>query len=421
MVETSCNIEQCSLNKGSEITSEIRQNISSFFIVRTEIDNVMNPRNKLLLPLLLFIYFQANSLPGNYFTSDNYRRLAKAYNSLSRAEWPLPGNIQTLKAGESSGDVIKVKNYLRATGDLRGVNRGYLNQHSFDKRLAEAVKSFQSRHGLKADGIIGPNTLEKMNVPLKYRLNQLQVNMERMKNMPEDFGERYIVVNIPSFFLEYYERNALVISMNVVVGDIDNYTPTLQDTMTYIVFNPTWNVPEKIAKKEILPQLQSDPGYLLKNDYVLLKGSYTSKDTLNPEEINWSEYSEDNFPFSIVQLPGEKNALGRMKFMFPNYFDVYLHDTPGGQAFSLERRDLSHGCVRLEKPEELAGILLDGQLNRDEMSYLLSEKKTKNVKLNKPVVVHLMYQTAWIDNKGRLNFRDDIYDMDNAATSMVKR
>jgi murein L,D-transpeptidase YcbB/YkuD len=344
----------------------------------------------------------------------NYRRLEKAYNSLSRSEWPLPGEVPLLKQGDKASPVLKLKNYLRATGDLRG-NRSYFASSLFDQRLTRAVSKFQARHGLKPDGIVGKNTLEKMNVPLSYRLKQLQVNIERLKTLPEDFGERFIIVNIPAFFLEYYERGRVKTGMNVVVGDIENYTPVLQDTMSYIVFNPSWNVPVSIATKELLPAAQADPGYFEKNNYAVLKGSYTSKDTIDPKTVNWQEYSEENFPFSIIQKPGPDNALGRIKFMFPNNFDIYLHDTPSNQAFNLEKRDLSHGCIRLEKPVELAKILLSGQMDPEEINELLSEEESKTVRLDNKVVVHLVYQTAWIDEEGRLQFRDDIYEIDKAS------
>jgi murein L,D-transpeptidase YcbB/YkuD len=352
--------------------------------------------------------------------NENYRKLEKAYNYLSRSEWPLPGEMPSLKLNDSSSSVLKIKSYLKATGDLRG-NRVYLASAVFDKRLANAVMAFQARHGLAPDGIVGKNTLEKMNVPLSYRLQQLIVNMERLKTLSGDFGERFIVVNIPAFFLEYYEKGRPRLTMNVVVGDIENYTPVLQDTMSLIVFNPVWNVPFSIATKEILPEAKSDAGYFDKNNYVVLKGSYTSKDTIDPENVNWEELSEENFTFFIVQKPGKSNALGRIKFIFPNNFAVYLHDTPSDQAFKNERRDFSHGCIRLEKPVELADILLYGQLAPEEITDILSREETETFKLDNKVVVHLVYQTAWVDDEGRLQFRDDIYDIDKSAVSELKK
>jgi murein L,D-transpeptidase YcbB/YkuD len=326
----------------------------------------------------------------------------------------LPGDLPLLKQSDNNSSVLKIKNYLRATGDLKG-NRAYFRSTLFDDRLTKAVNSFQSRHGLKPDGIVGKNTLEKMNVPLDHRLQQLKVNLERLRELQEDFGERYIIVNIPAFFLEYYENGRLRLGMNVVVGDIENYTPVMQDTMSYIVFNPAWNVPAKITTRELLPEAQADAGYFEKNNYAVLKGSYTSKDTIDPQTVRWQDYSEDNFPFSIVQLPGKNNALGRIKFMFPNKSDIYLHDTPSNEAFRLEKRDLSHGCIRLEKPVELADILLKGQLTPEEIDDILDQEETKTVKLDNKVIVHLLYQTAWVDNSGRLQFRDDIYCLDNVA------
>jgi murein L,D-transpeptidase YcbB/YkuD len=352
--------------------------------------------------------------PAYIPASENYRKLERALNYLSRSEWPLPGEVPVLKQTDKNNAVLKIKKYLKATGDLRG-NRTYMASPVFDERLAKAVGSFQERHGLKADGIVGRNTLEKMNVSLDYRIKQLAANLERMKMLPGDFGERFIIVNIPAFYLEYYERGRMQTRMNVVVGDIENYTPVMQDTMSYIVFNPSWNVPVKIATKEIIPEAQTDPGYFDKNNYSVLKGSYTSKDTIDPKTVSWQDFPEENFPFSIVQKPGPDNALGRVKFVFPNKLDIYLHDTPSNQAFRLERRDLSHGCIRLEKPLELAGILLAGQMDQEEIDEIIKSEETKAVKLDKKVVVHLLYQTAWIDNEGRLQLRDDIYELDKLA------
>lgn len=350
----------------------------------------------------------------------DYYRLLRAYNSLLRSEWPLPGKLPAMKLNDKKEPVIKLKEYLRATGDLRG-RRAYMSAAVYDSRLEKAVKRFQSRYGLKPDGIAGKMTIEEMNVPLSYRLNQMEVNLERLKSVPKYMGDRYIVVNIPAFHMQYYDKGRPRLDMNVVVGDIENYTPVMQDTMRYIVFNPPWNVPESIAIKEILPEVKSDPGYLSRHNYIILKGAYNSTDTINPEEMDWSEVSEDNFPYSIVQKPGKDNALGRIKFMFPNHLNIYLHDTPAGQMFKLEKRDLSHGCIRLEKPVELADILLSGQMDPEGIQDLLDSEETKNIKLDKKVVVYLLYQTAWIDNAGALQFRDDIYEIDSKAVAQLKK
>ncbi|HLN54590.1 MAG TPA: L,D-transpeptidase family protein [Bacteroidales bacterium] len=352
---------------------------------------------------------------------DNTRKLNQAMRKLARKEWPLPGATGSLRLNDSTEAVIRLKKYLLATGDLYDVNRRYLFIPVFDEKLEEAVKNFQVRHGLNPDGIAGEYTLQSMNVPVSERLEQIEANIIRMQDLPADWGDRYIVVNIPGYVMEYYDEGRLATRMNVVVGELENYTPTFQDTMSYIVFNPEWNVPVSIAVKEIVPEVKSDPGYLAKHHYVILKGSQDKPDTIPPEDINWDELTEENFPVRIVQLPGKWNSLGRMKFMFPNNYNIYLHDSPSEQLFTYEKRAFSHGCIRLENPMELAEILLSGQMKPDEIKKILDQDKTTSVPLKNKVVVHLIYETAWVDREGRLNFREDIYGLDKQTVSEIKQ
>lgn len=355
-----------------------------------------------------------------YSFSTGFQKLNSAMRKLSRKDWPLPGLAEVVKLNDSSEAVLKIKAYLKSTGDLRNVKRSYLNSPIFDKKLEEAVMKFQTRHGLETDGIAGKKTMEEMNVPLSERLNQIKANIERMKNLPQDPGDRYIIVNIPGFEMEYSEEGITRLKMNVVVGEIENYTPVLHDTMTYIVFNPTWNVPLSIAIKEIVPEVKNDPEYLAEHNYVLLNGGYDSSDTISQEDVDWDEMTEENFPISIVQLPGETNSLGRIKFMFPNNLAIYLHDTPSNQLFKHEKRAFSHGCVRLEKPFELAELLLEDQMEFEEMQEILKNEETVSVPLKHKVVVHITYQTAWIDEEGLLHFRDDVYDLDKQTLSETR-
>ena len=353
---------------------------------------------------------------------ESYYKLLNAYNNLSafpETKWPLPGHLPVLKRKDRKESIPRVKGFLSATGDLNSGDSSYLTSPVFDKKLENAVRQFQQRHGLKSDGIIGETTLAEMNIPLKYRLNQLLVNIDRIRFLPADFGKRYIIVNLPGYFLEYYENDKLKLPMNVVVGKIENYTPVLKDTMSYIVFNPDWNIPNSIATDEMLPKIKSDSTYLKRNNYILLRGSYKSTDTVNPGTVKWKDITADNFPFSIIQLPGDNNALGRIKFMFPNNYDIYLHDTPANNLFNYENRAFSHGCIRVENPEALANTLLDGQLNPREIEEILEDKKTKSVVLEKKVMVHFLYQTAWIDKNDQLQFRKDIYDIDRKSISLL--
>ncbi len=353
---------------------------------------------------------------------ESYYKLLDAYNYMSginKEEWILPGYFPLLRPDDSSEYVLDLKVFLQASGDLIPPETEYMESAVFDQRLEYAVKQFQERHGLKADGLVGNMTLNEMNVPLEHSLNQLLVNIDRIRFLPSNLGRRYIIVNIPGYFLEYYENDKLKLTMNVVVGKIENYTPVLKDTMSYIVFNPDWNIPYSIATEEMLPIIKSDTTYLTRNNYVLLRGTYESTDTVNPGEVDWSEITPDDFPFSIIQKPGYDNALGRIKFMFPNNYSIYLHDIPADEDFQYEKRDFSHGCIRLEKPVELAKILLEGQLEPQEIQNILISEETEVVILEKKVLVHFMYKTAWVDNNYKLQFRRDIYDIDRKSISLL--
>lgn len=375
------------------------------------------------LPILL-----EEALSGNSITStldelrphhDIYYRLIDAYHNMAVKPWNVPGKIPKLKKGVKSKSVPRIKQFLHETGDLVNSDSIYLSSLLFDAELEQAVIMFQKRHGLDADGITGEMTSEAMNVPYRYRLDQVLVNIDRVRSLPNNMGDRFIIVNIPGYFLEYYEHDSLKLAMDVVVGELENYTPILKDTMSYIVFNPSWNVPFSIATEEMLPEIKEDPDYLSKNNYILLKGSYESSDTLDPETIKWRKITPEEFPFSIIQKPGENNALGRIKFMFPNNYDIYLHDTPADHLFIYQKRDFSHGCIRLEKPVELAKIILENQLSPEELEELLSSDETTEVPLDKKVAVHFTYQTAWIDKQGKLNFRDDIYEIDSHSIALL--
>ncbi len=350
---------------------------------------------------------------------EQYKLLKDAFLRLSEtsktSKWPLPGNLGVLKQNYSSPEVINLKKFLAATGDLYIDDSLYLNSTEFDNRLSHAVENFQKRHGLKADGIVGKNTLAEMNKPLSYRLNQIRLNMDRLRWMPQNMHNRDVIVNIPDFTLQYFENGRLSKKMNVVVGKIEKYTPALKDTMTYIVFNPTWNVPRSIATEEMLPKIKKDSTFLSRNNFMLLRGAYDSSDTVDQITVDWENITAENFPFSIVQKPGKYNSLGRIKFMLPNNYSIYLHDTPANYLFDKTQRDFSHGCIRLEKPVELAETILEGQMTPEEIRKTLAAKKTENVVLDHPVAVHVIYQTAWVDDSGNLQFRKDIYGFDEIS------
>ncbi len=308
---------------------------------------------------------------------EKYALLKKTFGELHAAgskEWPLPGNLKTLKENDSGQQVVRLKKYLLATGDLQNKDSAYISTPRFDRQLSEAVRKFQQRHGLKPDGIVSNATLQQMNIPLSARIDQIRINLDRIRWLPETFGKNYAIINIPSFSFRYYENGQPGLAMNVVVGKNENYTPILNDSLSSIIFNPSWNVPSSIAKRELLPKQKDDPDYFSKHHYILLKGSYAGKDTIDPGEVDWDTVSEKNFPYFIVQKPGKDNPLGKIEFLMTNQYNIYLHDTPARYLFSKNQRDFSHGCIRLEKPEELAHLLLKGKHPQDSIRKWLSKK-----------------------------------------------
>ncbi|RQD74287.1 MAG: murein L,D-transpeptidase, partial [Halanaerobium sp. MSAO_Bac5] len=278
-----------------------------------------------------------------------------------------------------------------------------------------AVREFQVNHGLNDDGIVGPKTIEALNIPYDKRVQQIIINMERWRWLPRDLGDKYIYVNISDYSLNVYENNNIIMDMKTIVGNEQRKTPVFSDRIRYLVFNPYWYVPKSIAVEDILPSIQEDIAYLEENNYSVF--AYNSNNTLSrveAEEINWQEIDEDNFDFLIRQDPGDNNSLGRVKFMFPNRFSVYLHDTPSRYLFDETERGFSSGCIRIEKPIELALYLLKDQeeWDRESIEEIMQIDNEETIYLNEPFPIYLQYNTAWVDNIGNLNFRKDIYDRD---------
>lgn len=356
--------------------------------------------------------------PQNHQYNQMRYKLAELIEVQKNGGWPLPGFFETLEAGDSSTHIVAVRKLLQATGDLQSKDADSLSP-VFDEKLEGSVVAFQKRHGLKPDGIIGKRTQDEMNKSVGYRIGQLIVNLERMRWLPHLHDKEYLVVNIPEFVLRTYKNNKPKDQMNVVVGNVKNHTPILLNTIKYIVFNPTWNVPPSIVRNEMVAKMKSDSGYLEKNQYVLLKGSYLSRDTVNPADVDWTKIGADNFPYHVVQKPGSINALGKVKFLFPNDQNIYLHDTPSKYHFQHYERGYSHGCVRLQEPERLALRLLEKQIPEDELREIIAGGKTTTVELRHKPIIYFTYQTTWVDDDEQVNFRKDIYKFDEMMMEML--
>ncbi len=317
-----------------------------------------------------------------------------------------PGPI--LKPGMSGQRVVALRARLEATGDLPAENAG---SPTFDTAVEQGVEAFQARHNLDVDGKVGKGTLAAMNVPVQARIDQIRVNLERARWVLHRLPEDFILVDIAGFGVSYFRAGVPVWQVRSQVGKTYRKTPVFRAQMKYLVMNPTWTVPPTILEEDILPRLRKDRGYLKKKNMRVIdyKGN-----TVDASNINWKKYTAKNFPYMIRQDPGPNNALGQIKFIFPNDHAVYLHDTNHRELFGHSERAFSSGCIRIEKPFQLAELLLDDPDNwsREQILDVIDTRQLKNVNLPRPVTVILMYWTAYRGADGKVYFRKDIYDRD---------
>jgi murein L,D-transpeptidase YcbB/YkuD len=346
-----------------------------------------------------------------------YHRIAQ------EGSWPLVPDAQSLKKGDRGDAINLLRKSLERQGDLTSPLPD--ENSRFDESLAGAVRAFEARNGLPVDGVADPEMLSVLNRPVEAVIRQIELNLERLRWLPEELGYRHLRVNIPDYRLELVEDSRTVLEMRVVVGKKENPTPVFSDQMTHLTFNPFWNIPESIAVKETVPLLIRDHEYALKHGIqVVMKGN--EEEIVNLAKIGWKEATEDpkTFPYLIRQRPGPGNALGKVKFMFPNQFNVYLHDTPTQHLFNRPERDYSHGCVRVQHPVQLAEYLLKEKpgWNADRIKNAMQSEDEVSVTLANPLPVHIVYWTVWIGEHGKLQRRPDIYELDTAQERLlVKR
>ncbi|MEJ0013734.1 MAG: L,D-transpeptidase family protein [Bauldia sp.] len=316
----------------------------------------------------------------------------------------------TLKLGVKDPRVVILRARLKVTDPTDDLQL-------YDKSVVEAVKAFQTSKGIKADGAAGKGTVAAMNTPPPDPVSTILVNMERWRWMPEDLGPFYVRVNIPNFNLDIYRGGKISYTTRIVVGQTDKQTPVFSDEIETAVVNPTWNVPASIAVKEMLPKLQAGGGGALRGYQVFanLDGSFRPVD---PTQIDWSTI--DMRRVQIKQPPGDDNALGSIKFLFPNPYAVYLHDTPSKSFFARDYRALSHGCMRVQNPWDFAAALLqdDPNVSVSQLKSLVGGKET-SVALTHHIPVNITYFTAWIDDAGTLQMRNDVYGHDKHMKQMM--
>lgn len=291
----------------------------------------------------------------------------------------------------------------------------------YDSKLISAVKQFQHRHGLEVDGRIGGNTIEAMNVSVNDRIESIILNLERLRWLPSDLGKDYLMVNLPEYKLNIYKNRKLDLDMRVIVGKKTTSTPIFKDTLKYLVFSPTWTVPMSIKSVEMLSRLQKNSAYYSNRDFKFYNG-WNLNDEVDPRNIDWSKYGENNFPFTAVQQPGPSNALGLVKFIMPNDLSIYLHDTPTDYLFERNERAFSHGCIRVEKPDVLAKYLLKPHRGWDMNAIHKAMRSDKPIRVDfkEDLPVYLVYLTAFVDELGLINFREDIYNYDQQQFNKIK-
>ena len=380
------------------------KNFEKGFVKRKELERFI-PRKKQDVIYLADSLLTKKHKDNRYFEDINEpygklkEQLAKYTDIAKKGGWPAITETgkKALKEGSSSPAVLATKKQLYLTGDLP-VND---TTEIFNDTLATALKSFQSRFGLQTTGTLNSETIKELNVPAVERVKQIMINMERMRWMPSEPNGKFILVNIPEFVLHVMEDGKKIFDMKIVVGKEGHNTMMFTKTLNQVVFSPYWNVPPSIVEDEIMPEMEKNPNYLLEQNMEITGES-------------------DGIP-EVRQLPGEKNSLGKVKFLFPNSYNIYFHDTPAKSLFEKNRRAYSHGCIRLNEPKKMAEYLLqnDPSWTEEKIDESMNSGKEQYVKLKDPSTVFITYYTAWVDDTGKLNFRDDIYDHDKKISTKM--
>lgn len=339
-------------------------------------------------------------------------QLAKYQKIASNGGWQTIPAGKDLKIGSVGTRVEILQKRLSTTEDYTLDDTD--QPAKYDEDTAKVVKQFQHNNGLKVTGIVDKATLQALNVSVEMRVKQIQLNMDRLRWLPNNLGSKYLMVNIPSYSLVIINGQQIDLSMPVIVGGGgNNKTCVVNSKITTLELNPFWGIPNRIATKEYLSKIQKDPSYLEQHNIRVFNPKNNQE--IDPTGIDWQKVTQTNFNYFLRQDPGKKNALGKLKFLFPNDCGIYLHDTSNPNLFGKKARSLSHGCVRVSQPLALADYLIASTPNWDDdkLESAINTGKHRWVKLADPLEIHIIYQTAWVESNGQLQYRNDIYKADN--------
>ncbi|WP_457602858.1 L,D-transpeptidase family protein [Nitratifractor sp.] len=353
--------------------------------------------------------------PTRFHYAGLKRELIRYLKIQNRGGWKsVPAFKKSIRPGQSSPAIPRIREHLRIEGDLRGCSEPE-DPRLYDECLQEAVKRFKIRHGLTGSPVIDRQTRRWLNVPVGKKIALLRLNLDRIKWLWHKQGKIRIELNIPAFRLYFFEGNKLIDTMRVITGKPNHPTPIFHNTMRYIVVNPYWKIPESIVKHEMLKHLIRDPYYYERRGKILKRSWDENSPRVDPGSVHWAQYrGKKHIPYYFMQVPGSSNALGKIKFLFPNGYSVYIHDTPTKRLFFRNQRAFSHGCMRIQKPRELLKVLAlyNDNIDVDAIMERLGTKEKKTIGLKHKVPVDITYLTAFIDPYGYLNFRKDIYHYD---------
>src|SRR5690554_1965616 len=360
------------------------------------------------------------SLSPHHSQYINLTKALKRYKLIEKnGGWePFHSNEKKLEQGMIHPDIVLLRNRL-------SISQGYIetnteDENLFDSTLHQQLVTFQRRNGLPNDGVMGQKTIDALNISVEDRIASIEANLERWRWIDDSLGKKHILVNIADFKLQLIEDKKVIFETEAIVGKPYRKTPIFSSSMTYLVLNPDWTIPPTILKNDILPAVRKNQKYLAQKNMKVL--SRDGKE-IDPSTIDWQNVSSASFPYTIKQSPGKDNALGKVKFIFPNEYNMYIHDTPSRELFAQSERTFSSGCIRVNRPIELAKILLADhpKLSPDQFDKRLQQTTPQTIVLENVIAVHLIYLTAWSDEEGTVYFRRDIYDRDTALLAALKK